>query len=142
MPQFDWDAEARADANRAHQELFEAHRGAIPSRMIGFATLFANDGHGHDQRSRDEVEYVRAALASEGVKELGFGTSGEDGYTWAMVVRSDGLDRLTELVWRAWGWANGTTNDEGTADSSEEYQRGIARRAIDDDPRDHRESVN
>jgi hypothetical protein len=142
MPQFDWDAEARADANRAHQELFEAHRGAIPSRMIGFATLFGNDGHGHDQRSRDEVEYVRAALASEGIKELGFGTSDAGGYSWAMIVRSDELDRLTELVWRAWGSANDTKSDEPSADSFEEHQRGIARRAIDDKPRVQRESVN
>jgi hypothetical protein len=142
VPQFDWDVEARVVANRVYDGMFEAHRGAIPSRVIGYSTLFGNDGYSSDQRSRDEVENVRAVLAWEGIDELGFGTSGEDGYTWAMVVRSDELDLLTEIVWRAWGWANGTTNDEATADSFEGYQRGIARRAIEDNPRGHRESVN
>ena len=125
----DWDSEAKRAANRVGDEMFEAHRGAMPWGQVGVSVVFGNDGYGADQRARREVAGVRRGLAEHGVAELGFGTRDDDGYAWAMIVQSGDIAFLESLVWGAWGVACGT-DVEGGGLGADDIQRGIARKTI------------
>src|SRR5262245_46722961 len=100
MKQFDWNTEAAKMADYVGEEMFEAHRGAMPWRQIGISVVFGNDGYEDqpgeesDSRAKREVALVRGTLEREGVDVLGFGTCPGDGYSWAMLVRSTDLPRL------------------------------------------------
>ena len=135
MPAFHWDAEANVAANRILSAFQQAHRGAILWRATGLSIVFGNDGYGKDRALRDEVANVRTALLSAGITELGFGTSGEDDYTWAMIVRSHDTDLLSELVWRAWFSACGPVGAD-LPDFPKKYPRRVF-----DNLRPRRESI-
>jgi hypothetical protein len=113
MQPVDWSAEANraagfaGDATAPRKPMIAVFRGAMPWRIEGVTLIFGNDGYERDQRSKDEVAKVRRFLAENGIEELGFATSPE-GYSWAMLVRSDDDDRLNDVVWAAWPDADET----------------------------------
>jgi hypothetical protein len=125
MPQIDWNAEAAAMARHVNEEMMSAHRGAMPWLQVGISVVFGNDGYScsEDQRAKDEVDRVRRTLEDLGVKILGFAVSPGEGYSWAMLVETDHLEMLSDLVWRSW--------DRGVLDGYASYQRSIALAAIE-----------
>jgi hypothetical protein len=128
-PEFDWQAEARAAANRIKARMFQAHRGAIPWRDLGVSVVFGNDGYtGLSGRVRREVVEVRKRIAAAGMTELGFATDEEEDYTWAMIVRTDDIAFLSNAVWEAWNLANG--RDPKDVDAFRAAQEGIAAESI------------
>jgi hypothetical protein len=119
----DWLAEASKAANRIFDQAFEAHRGATPWRVQGYAVIFGNDGYETDdprKRAQQEVAYVRRRLADAGIPEIAFGTSDEDHYTWAMIVRTDDIAWLEDVIWAGWNVANG--DEPETIDGYRVYQ--------------------
>ena len=112
-----WNEEARREANRAYEEMFSAHRGAFPSRVVGHTVIFGNDAYTSDGRTRAEVAKLRDYLGAKGIQEVGFGTGDVEGYTWAMIVRSGDSPALHTAVWWAWGHASGIP---GTPDDPSE----------------------
>lgn len=111
-----WNRAAKNAANWIGDHLFERHRGAIVWHA-GTAVIFGNDGYSSTAWVRQQVAILRQMLKDSDVKELGFGLA-DDGYTWALIVRSrwENYDtepgrrfhiemmeeRLTDLVWDAW----------------------------------------
>jgi hypothetical protein len=87
-------------ANYCYSKVFTAHRGAMPTEMAGVSLVFGNDG----PRWRGEVELLRERLMLAGIEELGYGENDErdQGYSWAMLVRSRDCDLLSAMVWDCW----------------------------------------
>jgi hypothetical protein len=106
--EMDWQAAASEAATYVSRNLMAAHRGAMPWRHLGIAVVFGNDGYSceDDSRPREEVDSVRGRLRERGIEELGFGLNAGDGYSWAMLVRSDDVEYLHDAVWRSWPNAN------------------------------------
>jgi hypothetical protein len=100
-----WDNEAVAMATHVGDEMFPAHRGAMPWRQLGISVVFGNDGYAKTPWVKDEVARVRELLGEYGIKILGFGLDPEDDYSWAMLVESSDVDGLNSIVWVAWQWA-------------------------------------
>jgi hypothetical protein len=120
----DWNRVAECEAERiGGPELFPAHRGAMP--LMGRVIAFGNDGCREDARAQEEVEILRQHCSAEGIDILGFGTDPTDGYTWAMILDTDDVELVDDLVWvachEAWG-------DGGTCST---LQRSIAWQTID-----------
>src|SRR5262245_8395932 len=76
---------AKSAANYFHDFKFHYHRGVEDASHLLIA--FGNDGYNVDERSRKEVELVRAAARKLGLIETDFATDDADGYTWALVYR-------------------------------------------------------
>ena len=58
----DWNAEAATMAQYVFDNMFEAHRGAMPWNQEGISVVFGNDGYGKDDRAKNEVAMVRKYL--------------------------------------------------------------------------------
>lgn len=98
----DWNAEAATMAGYVADNMFEAHRGAMPWKQEGITVIFGNDGYGRDNRAKQEVALVREYLAKVGIRVLGFGVNPKNNYSWAMLVQSRACDDLNKLVWACW----------------------------------------
>src|SRR4051812_42551482 len=90
-------------ARYVRDNMFEAHRGAMPWKQDGVTVIFGNDGYDQDDRVREAVSRVRAALNRDGIEVLGFGVEPEEGYSWAMLVGSHDYVKLYALVWTCSG---------------------------------------
>lgn len=94
-------------ANYISENLFEHHRGAHFDDTDGVYILFGNDGYTQDDRSKEEVNFVRKNLSLFGATEVDFGLNDgvEDGYTWVMLIdiptETDcyQLEALVDLGW-------------------------------------------
>ncbi|NLX98437.1 MAG: hypothetical protein GXY83_19940 [Rhodopirellula sp.] len=109
----DWTAKAATIANYVSNNLFEAHRGAMPWHQDDIVVLFGNDGY--DERAKQSIAFVRQHLATmpNAPTELGFSLDEVDGYTWAALFHShpdvddeDTIDLLSDLVWHGWSRAH------------------------------------
>ena len=71
-----------------------------PSRGVkpGCRSSSATSPAGTPQRSEDEVARIRESLDEEGIRVLGFAAAPGDGETWAMIVESEDLALLEDLV--------------------------------------------
>ncbi len=121
----DWKRAAEREAERIHgPEMFPAHRGAMPS--MGCVVAFGNDGYREDARAQEEVEILRQYCSAEGIDILGFGVDPTEGYTWAMILGTDDVALVDDLVWAACreAWRE---SGEGVLS----YQRSIARQTIE-----------
>ncbi len=98
----DWNAEAVVMAQYAGKEMFEAHRGAMPWKELGVSVVFGNDGYSQDVRAKQEVEFVRSYCERAGIAVLGFGVDPDDGYSWAMLVKSADHESLIPVAWSGW----------------------------------------
>jgi hypothetical protein len=122
----DWDVYAVKMANRAVRllaagerrvaldEVPEPIKGVVLSRdaatgrllppehrPFGIAVFFGTDGYLQNPRARAQVHVVRQCLALKGIEVLGFGTNDRKrplGRAWALVVRSDDLPLLADIL--------------------------------------------
>ena len=128
MISINWKLEAEDAAKYVSSNMFEAHRGAIRWKGNGVTCLFGNDGYSSDERSKAEVEYIRTALDPD--REIAFATGGDDGYSWAMLVRGDGPPELDDLVWSGWRSASSDSADPEGVNGYCWIQKDIASRVI------------
>ncbi len=85
--QVDWDAEAAATAQYVGDHIFEAHRGVMPWHQVGVVVVFGNDGY-MEERTKEEVRRIREALERLNAVILGFGVDPNEGYSWALLIKS------------------------------------------------------
>ncbi len=62
------------------------------------SVLFGNEAGRDPAAVQDEVARIRDGLDQEGIRVLGFATAPGDGETWAMIVESEDLPLLDDLV--------------------------------------------
>jgi hypothetical protein len=96
----DWARVAQCHVKITSDAMFEQHRGVASCDYPGITVVFGNDGLVDNQRAIDGLADVRAYLAANGIKELGFATA-HDGYSWAMLVRSKDKKTLSDILWDA-----------------------------------------
>ncbi len=73
-------------------------RGAIAGRQARVSVVFGNESGRDPAAVQDEVARIRESLDEEGIRVLGFAAAPGDGETWAMIVESEDLALLDELV--------------------------------------------
>lgn len=91
-----------------------AERGDHHWDGIGVTVIYGDDGWAApgDPRAQAEVAELRRMMAEEGVRELGFGTSGLYGdYTWVLMAATWASDEWHMKAWRARNIANGSDPD-------------------------------
>jgi hypothetical protein len=126
----DWKAEAAETLKyTTAYPMQEAHRGAMAWREPGVVVMFENRGERLSEEQADAaVGHIREILKKMGAEVLGFAS--EDG-SWALLVRSDEVDRLDALAWQGWAYGCGETTEDGRFKVCE-MQSAIARRVIAD----------
>ncbi len=98
MSEQDWNAEAVAMAQYVAENLADQPRGAIAGRQTRVSVVFGNEGRRDPAAVQDEVSRIRDMLDEQGIRVLGFATAPAEGETWAMIVESEDLDLLEDLV--------------------------------------------
>jgi len=113
-----WNAAAVQMASMMHEHVFDRHFGVSPWVVERYFVFFGNEG----------PSFVAAMLATirqeidmiDGMEEVGAGTA-EGGYTWAVIVRADGVladgtddvcEIMQEAINRAWRIARGFLSDK------------------------------
>jgi hypothetical protein len=98
MSESDWNAEAVVMAQYVAANITQVHRGALEGRQSRVSVLFGNDSRMDPPMVQDEVSRIREALEQVGIRILGFGLDPEQSHTWAMIVESEDLPLLNDLV--------------------------------------------
>ena len=98
MSDFDWNAEAGVMADYVAQNLADRPRGAIAGRQSRVSVVFGNESGRDPEAVQDEVARIRDSLDREGIRVLGFAAAAGDGENWAMIVESEDLPLLDEIV--------------------------------------------
>jgi hypothetical protein len=98
MSEQDWNAEAKSMAQYVSENLADRPRGAIAGRQARVSVVFGNEAGRDPAAVQDEVARIRDLLDQEGIRVLGFAVATGDGETWAMIVESEDIDLLEELV--------------------------------------------
>ena len=98
MSERDWNAEAEAMARYIAENLPDQPRGAIAGRESRVSVVFGNESGRDPAAVQDEVTRIRDSLDEEGIRVLGFAAAPGDGETWAMIVESEDLALLEDLV--------------------------------------------
>ena len=113
-----WNAAAVQMASIMQEHVFDRHFGVSPWVVERYFVFFGNEG----------PSFVAAMLATirqeidmiDGMEEVGAGTA-EGGYTWAVIVRADGVladgtddvcEIMQEAINRAWRIARGFLTDK------------------------------
>ena len=98
MSEQDWNAEAEAMAQYVAENLSGTPRGAIEGRQSRVSILFGNEAGRDPAEVQDEVARIRDDLDQQGIRVLGFAAAPGDGETWAMIVESEDIPLLDDLV--------------------------------------------
>jgi hypothetical protein len=98
MSDFDWNAEAGVLADHVAQNLADRPRGAIAGRQSRVSVVFGNESDRAPEAVQDKVARIQDSLDQEGIRVLGFAAAPGDGETWAMIVESEDLRLLEEIV--------------------------------------------
>jgi hypothetical protein len=98
MGESDWNAEAEAMARYVAENLSQVPRGAIAGRQSRVSIVFGNEGDRDPLAVQDELSRIRDALDQAGIRVLGFGVDLGNEQTWAMIVESEDVAMLNELV--------------------------------------------
>jgi hypothetical protein len=98
MDELDWNAEATVMAEYAAQNLPDRPRGAIPGRQARVSVVFGNETRRDPRAIEDEVRRIRDGLDAEGIRVLACAAAPGDGQTWAMIVESEDVPLLEEIV--------------------------------------------
>ena len=93
-----WKAEATRIAEEVADTMFSIHRGVMPWTEDGVSVVYGNDRYVQDETTRRYVDALWGWLRGLEIKILGFGLDRADGYSWAMLVRSDDLEGLIHLL--------------------------------------------
>ena len=113
-----WNAAAIQMASMMQEHVFDRHFGVSPWVVERYFVFFGNEG----------PSFVAAMLATirqeidmiDGMEEVGDGVA-EGGYTWALIVRADGVladgtddvcEIMQEAINRAWRIARGFLSDK------------------------------
>jgi hypothetical protein len=107
----DWNAEAIRMADYVAEQMFEAHRGAMPWIQSGIAVAFGNDGYQQDKRTKQEAQFLRTYCELKGIPVLGFATTDDD-YTWTMLIHHPDHKQFIPVLWAGWNRANGDSADD------------------------------
>jgi hypothetical protein len=97
MSERDWDAEAATMASYVTENLPDRRRGVIEGRQSRVSVVFGRDPGRDPAEVLDEVARIRDALDRQGIRVLGFAAP-EDGATWALLVESEEIPLLEEIV--------------------------------------------
>lgn len=98
MSEQDWNAEAGAMARHVAEQFPEITRGAIAGRQSRVSIVFGQETGRDPAAMQDEIARIRDMLDREGIRILGFAQGAGDGETWAMVVESEDVELLNELL--------------------------------------------
>jgi hypothetical protein len=98
MIDYDWNAEAEAMAQYVAENLADRPRGAVPGRQARVSAVFGNESGRDPVAVEDEVGRIRDNLDELGIRVLGFALAPGDGETWAMIVESEDVTLLDDLV--------------------------------------------
>jgi hypothetical protein len=98
MSESDWNAEAEAMALHVAENLSPVPRGVLSGRQSRVSVVFGNDRELDPLAAQQEVSRIRDALEQAGIRVLGFGVVPDDDLTWAMIVESEDVALLNELV--------------------------------------------
>jgi hypothetical protein len=98
MGESDWNAEAEAMALYVAENLCDVPRGAIAGRQSRVSVVFGNEGERDAPAVQEEVSRIRNLLEAAGIRVLGFGVVPDDDRTWAMIVESEDIALIDELV--------------------------------------------
>jgi hypothetical protein len=98
MIDYDWNAEAEAMARYVAENLAGTPRGAVAGRQARVSVVFGNEPGRDPAAIQDEVARIRDSLDEEGIRVLGFGAAPGAGETWAMIVESEDVILLDDLV--------------------------------------------
>ena len=98
MGESDWNAEAEAMAQEIAKILSHVPRGAVPGRRSRVSIVFGNDPDMDPPAVQAEVSRLRDVLDQAGIRILGFGVDPGNAHTWAMIVESEDIAMLNELI--------------------------------------------
>lgn len=98
MSELDWNAEAEAMARHVAEHFPDITRGAIAGRQSRVAVVFGNESGRDPAAVQDEVVRICQVLDREGIRVLGFAEGAGDGETWTMIVESEDVELLNELL--------------------------------------------
>jgi hypothetical protein len=98
MSELDWNAEAEVMARHAAEHCRDVARGVMTGRQSRVSVLFCNEASRDPAAVQDEVGRIRGVLDEEGIRVLGFAVAPEDGETWAMLVESEDVEMLNEIM--------------------------------------------
>ena len=98
MGGYDWDAEAATMAEQIARDQADRTRGAIAGRQSRVSVVFGRESGRDPEAIEDEVARIRDRLDEEGIRVLGFATAPGVGETWAMIVESEDLPLLEDIV--------------------------------------------
>jgi len=84
-----WQQLAKKYAEIAHDEHFPERWGTFVDEDCGFVVIFNNHPYAQypDLRSQQLAQF-REYLRAHGIKELGYATYPQDGYTYALIVET------------------------------------------------------
>lgn len=98
MSEQDWNAEAEAMARHVAEHFPDIARGAIAGRQSRVSVVFGKKSGRDPAAVQDEIARIRDMLDREGIRMLGFAEGAGDGETWAMIVESEDVELLNELL--------------------------------------------
>jgi hypothetical protein len=98
VSEFDWNAEAGLMAEYVAQNLHDRTRGAIEGRQARVSVVFGREPGRDPEAIVDEVARIRDSLDREGIRVLGLAGAPGKGETWAMIVESEDIPLLEEIV--------------------------------------------
>jgi hypothetical protein len=98
MAQHDWDAEAAAMAQFVAENVSHIRRGVMLGRQSRVSVVLGNDPKLDPPAVQDEVSAIAAALEQAGIRILGFGVDPAQSHAWAMIVESEDLALLDDLL--------------------------------------------
>ncbi len=98
MSEQDWNAEAAAMTRHVTEHFPDITRGAIAGRQSRVSVVFGQEAGRDPAAVQDEITRVRDMLDREGIRILGFAQGTGDGETWAMIVESEEVELLNELL--------------------------------------------
>jgi hypothetical protein len=98
MTAHDWNLEAATMAEHIAANGPRAPLGATVGRQARVSVVFGNDPERSAPELQDDVSRVQQTLEEAGIRILGFGQDLENGYTWAMIVESEDLPLLNDLI--------------------------------------------
>jgi hypothetical protein len=104
MSERDWNAEAQEMAVHVAGNLAGQTRGVIEGRQARVSVVFGNEPGRDPGEVENEIAGIRDALAQEGIRVLGFATAPGDAATWAMIVESEDIPMLEEIVGAPESW--------------------------------------
>lgn len=98
MIDYDWNAEAEAMARSIAENPPDRSRGAVAGRQARVSVVFGKESGRDPAAVQDEIARIRDSLDEEGIRVLGLGVAPGDGETWAMIVESEDIPLLEDLL--------------------------------------------